>query len=436
MGKQSLTFRVQTTRIVTTRVLAFRVGAQIGTQRGGRPVHRESPRPNARLQFLFVLLLAAAFPSFLPTDAHSSLTVNSIRHWIAPDHTRIVIDLSGEPRFKYGSLSNPPRIVIDVAKAKFASSVGEILVSNGVVERVRINVLSKHTAQIVVDLVKDSEFNVFCLKKAADKPHRIVVDIKNPVAAEVRKQATETVRRLKEKSVRIVVIDPGHGGEDPGALGPHGIREKDVCFKIARDLKKNIDRLDGLKAFLTRTGDYFVPLRKRTQIAKELGADVFISIHANASRSKKAYGTEVFFLSASGATDEAAREVAMRENEADLAGGIPPETEDDIVSILTDLKQANTLERSSELAEKIMDSLGRHNKLVTRGVKQARFTVLKSADFPSALAEIAFISNASEANLLKSDGFHDDVAALLAGALKDYCAVYASLDAPSGTAAE
>ncbi|MCX5800251.1 MAG: N-acetylmuramoyl-L-alanine amidase [Candidatus Eisenbacteria bacterium] len=362
--------------------------------------------------------------------------MSSIRHWIAPDHTRIVIDLSGKPKFRYGRLSNPARIVIDLADTKFASSVRELQVSNGLVEKVRINPLPKRTAQIVVDLVKETEFSVFYLKKAAGRPHRIVVDVKNPVEVQVKTEAKETLGKLKEKTVRIVVIDPGHGGEDPGAVGPRGIKEKDVCLKIARDLKTNIDQMDGMKAFLTRTGDYFVPLRKRTQIAKGLGADVFISLHANASRSKRAYGTEVFFLSASGATDEAAREVAIRENEADLAGGIAPEAEDDIVSILTDLKQSNTLVRSSELAEKIMDSLGRHHKLVTRGVKQARFTVLKSADFPSVLAEIAFISNASEATLLKSDEFHDDVATLLAGALRDYCMVYASLGSPSGTVTE
>jgi len=389
-------------------------------------------RPRTSLALLF----AVAFVSLLTTQAHSGLRVDRIRYWNAPDHTRIVIDLSGEPKFRYESLSNPPRIAIDVANAKFASSAKNVPLSNGVIEKVRINTLSKHTARIVVDLVRESEFSVFYVKKARDKPHRIVIDVKNPVAAEIKTQAKENVRKLKEKSVRIVVIDPGHGGEDPGAIGSRGIREKDICLKIARDVKKRIDQMEGMRAFLTRTGDYFVPLRRRTQIAKELGADVFVSIHANASHSKRAFGTEVYFLSASGATDEAAREVAMRENEADLAGGIAPETEDDIVSILTDMKLSNTLARSSELAEKIMDSLGRHHKLVSRGVKQARFTVLKSADFPSVLTEIAFISNAGEAGLLKSDEFHEDVANLLAGALKDYCTTYASLDSQSDTAAE
>lgn len=390
--------------------------------------------------FLRLIVLFAASSLFVavfyPPVARADVTVSSIRNWIAPDHTRIVIDLSGKPNFRYGSLSNPPRIFVEVANAKFSSSVNELSVSNGLVDKVRVNSLARRTAQVVVDLVKECEFSVFYVKKAGDKPHRIVIDIKNPVAAQARTEAKETVRKLKASSVRIVVIDPGHGGDDPGAIGPRGVREKDICFKIARDLKDYVDKMEGMKAFLTRTGDYFVPLRKRTQIAKELGADVFISIHANASRSRRAYGTEVYFLSASGATDAAAREVAMRENEADLAGGIAPETEDDIVSILTDMKQSNTMERSSELAEKILDSLGRHQKLVSRGVKQARFTVLKSADFPSVLAEVAFISNANEAALLKSDEFHDDVANLLAGALRDYCRVYASLDSPSVTAPE
>jgi N-acetylmuramoyl-L-alanine amidase len=382
------------------------------------------------------VLLAAAYIllSALPGDC--AVTVKGIRHWTAPDHTRIVIDLSAAPTYRHRELSGPARIAIDVSNARFASSVEKFSVSDGLVERVRINKLSGRVAQVVLDLKKKSEFNIFYLKKYAGKPHRIVIDIKRPGVPEATARAREQVRGLKRKDVRIVVIDPGHGGEDPGAVGPRSLKEKDVCLQIAKRLKEKIDKVEGMKAFLTRKGDYFVPLRRRTQIAKELDADVFVSLHANASRSRRAFGTEVYFLSTTGASDEAAKQVASLENAADLVGGVPPETEDDIVSILMDIKHSNALARSSELAEKVIDSLGRHGKLVTRGVKQARFTVLKSAEFPSVLIEFAFISNPTEATLLKSKRFQKEVAAMLARSLKDYCNMYASLGSPGTSSAE
>ena len=378
---------------------------------------------------LFAVLL-------LPLEAGAALTVQSVRHWTAPDHTRIVIDVSGTPKFRHSELGAPPRIVIEISKAKLHSSVRELAVSDGVVDRVRFNTLSGGVVQVVVDLPRPSESNVFYLKKLDDKPHRLVVDVKKYVAPQEPVPVGEPSLLPKEKKVRVVVIDAGHGGEDPGAVGRSGLREKDMTLKLARKLKEKLDAIPGIKAHLTRNGDYFIPLRKRTRIAKDLGADVFMSIHMNASRSRGAFGTEVFFLSLTGATDEAARELAKMENEADLVGGVPLEAEEDIVSILTDLKQSNAIARSSELAEEVIDSLGRHKNLVTRGVKQAGFTVLKSADFPCVLVEVAFISNGAEASLMRSDDFHDEVAGLLTNAVKQYCGVYASTGGGEAAAAK
>ena len=379
------------------------------------------------------ILLAALLA---PCEAGAALTVQSVRHWTAPDHTRIVIDVSGTPKFRHSELGAPPRIVIEISKAKLHSSVRELAVSDGVVDRVRFNTLSGGVVQVVVDLPRPSESNVFYLKKLDDKPHRLVVDVKKYVAPQEPVPVGEPSLLPKEKKVRVVVIDAGHGGEDPGAVGRSGLREKDMTLKLARKLKEKLDAIPGIKAHLTRNGDYFIPLRKRTRIAKDLGADVFMSIHMNASRSRGAFGTEVFFLSLTGATDEAARELAKMENEADLVGGVPLEAEEDIVSILTDLKQSNAIARSSELAEEVIDSLGRHKNLVTRGVKQAGFTVLKSADFPCVLVEVAFISNGAEASLMRSDDFHDEVAGLLTNAVKQYCGVYASTGGGEAAAAK
>lgn len=351
--------------------------------------------------------------------------MSSVRHWTAPDHTRIVIDLSGEPKWRSSVLSDPPRILVEIAKAKLDLSLTELSVGDGVVERIRMHPKPGSVVQVVVDLAAASESNVFYLKRLDGKPPRIVIDVKKPVAPAAQVQVQAPPPPVRQKKERVIVIDPGHGGEDPGAIGPGGLREKDICLKLARELKAKIDAVDGMRAVLTRTGDYFLSLRKRTNIARDLEADAFISIHMNASRSRGAFGTEVFFLSLTGATDEAARELAARENAADLIGGIPPETEEDIASILMDLKHSNALSRSSDLAEKMIDALGRHKRLVTRGVKQAGFTVLKSADFPSVLVEVAFISNRSEAALMKTDTFHDDVASLLADGVRQFCGPFA-----------
>ncbi|MBN1504188.1 MAG: N-acetylmuramoyl-L-alanine amidase, partial [Candidatus Eisenbacteria bacterium] len=372
----------------------------------------------------------------MPCEAGAALTVQGVRHWTAPDHTRIVIDVSGSPKFRHSERTDPPRIVIEISKAKLHSSVRELAVSDGVIDRVRFNTLSGGLVQVVVDLPRRSEFNVFHLERLNGKPHRIVVDVTKPVAPQEPVPVGEPSLLPREKKYRVVVIDPGHGGEDPGAVSRTGLKEKDVCLKLARKLKEKLDAIPGIKAYLTRNGDYFLPLRKRTKIAKDLGADVFMSIHMNASRSRSAFGTEVFFLSLTGATDEAARELARFENSADLVGGVPLEAEEDIVSILTDLKQSNALARSSELAEEVIDSLGRHRKLVTRGVKQAGFTVLKSADFPCVLVEVAFISNNAEAALMKSNEFHDEVAGLLASALTRYCGAYATSGAGAAQSAK
>jgi len=383
------------------------------------------------------LTIASLTLLLLPCAAQCAVTVENVRHWTAPDHTRIVIDLSGQPKYRHLVLSDPPRILVEIAKARLHPSAAELAVNDGVVDKVRMTPGANSVVQIVVDLAVPSESNIFYLKKLANKPHRIVIDVKKSASAAPARAMSEgappPVREKKKQ--RVVVIDPGHGGEDPGAVGWGALKEKDICLKVARQLKAKIDAIDGMKAHLTRNGDYFLPLRKRTRIARELDADVFVSIHMNASRNRGAFGTEVFFLSLTGATDEAARDLAARENAADLVGGIAPETEEDIVSILMDLKQSNALAKSSELAERIIDSLGRHKRLATRGVKQAGFTVLKSADFPSVLVEIAFISNKSEAALLKADSFHDEVSSLLTDALRQFCGVYASLGSAASAGA-
>jgi N-acetylmuramoyl-L-alanine amidase len=218
----------------------------------------------------------------------------------------------------------------------------------------------------------------------------------------------------------VVVIDPGHGGHDPGAKGPGGVREKDVCLALAKAVAAELNRRPGYRAVLTRDQDVFLHLRQRTRIAAEHKADLFVSIHANASRSKSARGTEVYFLSLRGASDESASEVAMRENAADHVSGVPEESQDEIEDILVDLLRASALERSSELAVAVIEHLRADPDLDLRGVKQAGFDVLKTAGMPSILIETAFISHPKEAKLLKSRDFQRRFANMVATAVDTY----------------
>jgi N-acetylmuramoyl-L-alanine amidase len=189
---------------------------------------------------------------------------------------------------------------------------------------------------------------------------------------------------------------------------------------IAKKLKGELEQIPGVSVVLTRSGDYFIPLRKRIELARKFQADVFISIHCNASRNHEATGTEVYFLSPTGATDEASRSLAESENAADLIGGVPPQTADDLLGILFDLRQNDTIRRSSELAENLVDALRGEDRLSTRGVKQAGFVVLKAPDIPAVLVETAFITNPREAAMLKDSQFQYKVAERLSEGVQEY----------------
>jgi N-acetylmuramoyl-L-alanine amidase len=214
------------------------------------------------------------------------------------------------------------------------------------------------------------------------------------------------------------------------------VLEKNLCLALSRALVEDLNRRPGVRAYLTRDEDVFLPLRRRTRIAAEKSADLFVSVHANSSRDKAAHGTEVYFLSLRGASDAGAREVAMRENAADLVAGVPPAAQDDIEEILLDLMRTKVLERSSELAATVIDGLQADKNLVLRGVKQAGFDVLKTASMPSILVETAFISHAKEAKMMKSKAFQERFAKNVGGALAAYLTRVGATDqAPPATPA-
>jgi N-acetylmuramoyl-L-alanine amidase len=252
----------------------------------------------------------------------------------------------------------------------------------------------------------------------------VVVDVTKPggAVAQSEKLATIATKKNKER-VRVVAVDAGHGGEDTGARGPRGVSvlEKNVTLAVARALVDELNRIPGVRGILTRDGDYFIPLHDRYHLAEKMKADVFVSIHANSSKRRgSGNGTEVYFLSQRGAGDQADKDLADLENAADMVGGVPPQTENELVNILYDVKRSGALQQSQLLAESVLDQIAADRQLESRGVKQAGFVVLKSVEFPSILVETAFINNPKEARLLKSKDFQNGIAKQISAGVREY----------------
>ncbi|TMQ55018.1 MAG: N-acetylmuramoyl-L-alanine amidase [Candidatus Eisenbacteria bacterium] len=343
-----------------------------------------------------------------------------IRFWTAPDHTRLVFDLSGpppvEPQFR---LAGPTSYEISIPKMRKSIAVTSEFVGDSLVADIFPSV-SDSGVLVRVGLKQATTPLAFVLAAADGIPDRIVIDVPAPPNPQADLKLEQQLTEIKKSKRLVVAIDPGHGGDDTGALGYRRLPEADVVLAIAKKLRWELEQISGVSAFLTRAGDYFIPLRKRIELARKYQADIMISIHCNASRNRDATGTEVYFLSLTGATDEASRSFAEAENAADLIGGVPRETGDDLLGILFDLKQNDTVRRSSELAENLVDALRDEDRLSTRGVKQAGFVVLKAPEIPSVLVETAFISNPREAAMLKDAQFQSKVAERLADGVQAY----------------
>ena len=343
-----------------------------------------------------------------------------IRYWTAPDHTRLVFDLTGppagEPRYRF---ADSLTFEVYLPFTRKAAAVTTEFVGDSLVADI-FPAVSDSGCAIRIRLQRPTTPLGFVLAAVDGNPDRLVIDVPAPVNPEAEQALAQRVTELKRSKKLIIAIDAGHGGEDPGAIGHRRLQEADITLAIAKKLKAQLDIMPGVSAVLTRSGDYFIPLRNRVDLARRYQADLLISIHCNASRDREATGTEIYFLSLTGATDEASRSVAEKENAADLVGGVSPDTGDDLLSILFDLRQNDTIRRSSELAEVLIDAVGADSRLVTRGVKQAGFVVLKAPEIPSVLVETAFVTNPREAAILKDAQFQAKFAELLANGIETY----------------
>jgi len=426
--------------------------------------------PEIRRRTLFgsglrACLAVAALCLGLPPIAAADAPMRAVRVWPSGEYTRVTLEMNAEPRHSVLLIRNPHRLVVDLEDVDYdslaAEIAGKVRPDDPYVANIRVGRFKPGTIRLVLDLKTEAKPQVFLLKPIGEYGYRLVLDVypavpHDPLLALLEQHgAAQTApdqsnasnppddapqiepwpleernkrqRRGSDKSVThrlvTVVIDAGHGGEDPGAKGRRGSHEKDVTLSIAKRLRKLVDAEPNMRAVMTRDGDYFVPLHARVDKARRAKADLFISIHADAYILPHARGASVFALSERGATSAAASWLAKRENDADLIGGVNLDVKDRyLAQTLLDLSQTATISDSLKLGRVVLDELGDINSLHKEHVEQAGFAVLKSPDVPSILVETAFISNPAEEKKLNSGAYQNKIARALLAGIKRYFA--------------
>jgi len=357
-----------------------------------------------------------------PSQVIAQNEILNIRHWSAPDHTRVVIDVSDD--ILYTIEKADKKLFIDFKDTDVSEDFpNELILKKPGIDKITVIPLSEGTVRVELSLSENVETKVFNIKKIQDKPARVVIDIEFPDVEKQESKEREEVKVLRKN--KIIVIDPGHGGEDPGAVGKLKTQEKSVVLEISGKLRDILNKREGYRAFLTRNGDYYVPFKKRLKIAREYGADLFLSIHADSFKKRGARGSSVYCLSLSGASSEAAKFLARNENLADIIGGSPNgENSDETDPIILNMFQTNTINSSKVFGSMVLKSLDRVNHVKYYKVQEAPFIVLKLPEIPSLLVETAYISNPKEEKLLRSSQFQKDVAKAIAAAIIEFLPVH------------
>jgi N-acetylmuramoyl-L-alanine amidase len=376
-----------------------------------------------RRQLLNLLLVSPLFT--LPFAAHAT-QVRNARLWRSDEKLRLVFDLSGPVHYKTFSLSAPERLIIDLSGAGLSGDFSQLALKNSGITAIRSGHFGKNDTRIVLDLAAPMQLNSFLLPPQDGQGHRLVLDLSNATQAprQIAAVAAPLVGKAHPKRDIIVVVDPGHGGKDPGAVGSKGEREKDVVLSIAQLLAKRLKREKGFTVKLVRNDDFFVPLRKRVEIAHKHNADMFISVHADAAPRTSASGASVYALSEGGATSATARFMAQRENGADLLGATSllnlKDKDPMLAGVILDMSMNATIASSLQLGSSILGSLKDITSLHQKRVEQAGFAVLKSPDVPSILVETGFMSNARDSARLVTVRHQQAVADGLFEGLKAY----------------
>ncbi|OOV86404.1 N-acetylmuramoyl-L-alanine amidase [Oceanospirillum linum] len=378
----------------------------------------------------FILLLVCMMTTVF---AHAA-KIENVRIWPAPDHTRIVFDLDQPVGHKVFSLSGPDRLVVDLDNVSTKANLETLSLKDTPIGKIRTAVKNRTGMRVVLDLNSKVQPRSFLLKPNKQYGDRLVIDLVH----RKKVKRTKVVRQLAENPSGgrdiIIAIDAGHGGEDPGAIGPGRVREKTVVLAISKKVESLLKKERGYTPAMIRTGDYYVGLRARTERARKFRSDLLVSIHADAFKDHRPRGSSVFALSQRGATSETARWLADSENSADLIGGVEGSLKLDdkdkvLAEVLLDLTMTATLSDSLKVGQSVLRSMGTVNKLHKRDVEQAGFVVLKSPDIPSILIETGFISNPSEAKKLQSSSYQWKMARSIVKGVKEHF----SKNPPPGT---
>ena len=385
----------------------------------------------------------------MPSAWANASHIASARLWPAQEYTRVIFEAAAPIEHQLVMLDGPERLVLDLARVARSRELDELAArvqpSDPYIAAIRIGNASQGFLRVVLDLKAGIRPQVFALKPVAEYGHRLVIDL-HPVTAidplmalldkeridhaaassperrdAIRRGAPKDAARTAPSRRITVAIDPGHGGEDPGAVGRRGTYEKNVVLAISRKLKRMLDA--DMRVMLTRDDDFYVSLAERVRKARRVQADLFVSIHADAFREPSARGSSVFALSEHGATSAAARWLAQRENAADLIGGVNLDVRDPVLArTLLDLSQTAQISDSLKVGRQVLEGIATHNALHKATVEQAGFAVLKAPDIPSILVETAFISNPDEELKLRSPRHQQRFADSIADGIHRYFA--------------
>jgi N-acetylmuramoyl-L-alanine amidase len=373
----------------------------------------------------FSLSLVGVLTILFQSITVSAASLTDVRFWSAPDHTRVVLDLTEPIQYETSTQENPPQFHIELKKIILFTKKREVEVNDPFLSRITLSELKKGIARLVFVQKKPLNATVFLLKPYLDKPHRLVIDLFDISQEKKEEEERRRQKEIRPKGRKIVVIDPGHGGEDPGAVGPRRTMEKDVVLEVGKKVTYLLNQSEDIRAFLTRKGDYFIPLGERIKTAREYGADLFISLHADGSFNPRARGSSVYCLSISGATDISAKLLADKENMSDILGGavIRPASisrDPSLNQILLGLMQNNSMKESFRFAELVLDEVKVINHLKYPCYRQANFIVLGAPDIPSVLVEAAFITNKEDERLLNKNQFQEKFARSLVNSIRSY----------------
>lgn len=415
------------------------------------------------IRFAGASLLLSVTPLARAARAQASPSVLAVRVWPAPDYTRVAIEYDVPLKYSHFTVKNPERLVVDLEGIELNNVLeglaNKVAADDPNIKLLRAGRFKPGVVRLVMELKNEVRPQVFVLPPVGEYGHRLVLDVYpleppdpllslldkkelEPLATENRSDGkaggktesrSETVAEVRAEPKRpgkpvvdrlvTITLDPGHGGEDPGAVGRGGSYEKNVTLAVAKRLKARIDAEPNMRAVLTRDSDFFVPLQVRVQKARRIQSDLFVSIHADAFIKPDARGSSVFVLSESGASSSAARYLAQKENAADLIGGVNIGVKDPMLArTLLDLSQTATINDSLKLGKAVLNELGGINTLHKASVEQAGFAVLKAPDIPSILVETAFISNPEEEKRLNDDAYQDKMADAILSGIRKYFA--------------